>query len=577
MLQTELAGMILSGSSLQQGLNAQGAQISGHVFLNGAHSYAEVCLSGAVISRQLACNGASLYNAGGHALNAQGARIGGGVFLREVQTKGEVGLPGAAIASQLDCKGASLRNAGGYALNAQGAQIGADVFLRKIEIEGEARLCGAAITGQLESSRAILRNRDGDTLNAEGARIGGHVFLREVLSEGEVRLSGLAITGQLGCEGATLLNTGKRALNAQRLAVAEGFYWRGLKEVKGNIELASAHVGDLVDDTESWRKCDKLSLVGFTYDILHGTTHVPSRLDWLQKGALSRGDFHPQPYEQLAKNLRESGHRAEAREILMVKEREQRKAVRGRRRQERRWRRDLARNSQLPPERRDAFIAKQQDKIPKGSTLDRFLLLHPSADKADFVPPLTLAYAQQDFRNQQRWANTVLRMRNMGSNAIDQVFRLSVGYGYKPWRSLHVLAVLILAGWLCAHQAWHNGDVAPNSDVILLSDEWQRLATDDKVANPAKQWSERYLVAPSETELGVYALGRDYETFQPAYYAIDIVIPIISLGQETAWAPSTNRGDWGRIMWWLRYWLKAAGWIVTAIGAAAVTGIIRRD
>lgn len=75
----------------------------------------------------------------------------------------------------------------------------------------------------------------------------------------------------------------------------------------------------------------------------------------------------------------------------------------------------------------------------------------------------------------------------------------------------------------------------------------------------------------------VLTAGRDYETFNAVAYAVDLVVPIVSLGQEAAWAPSTTRGPWGWWLWWVRWWLIALGWIVTAIGAAAVTGVIRRD
>jgi len=56
-----------------------------------------------------------------------------------------------------------------------------------------------------------------------------------------------------------------------------------------------------------------------------------------------------------------------------------------------------------------------------------------------------------------------------------------------------------------------------------------------------------------------------------------VVIPIIDFGQTGAWAPSTTRGPWGERLWWARWILSALGWIVAALGAAAVTGIIRKD
>jgi hypothetical protein len=114
--------------------------------------------------------------------------------------------------------------------------------------------------------------------------------------------------------------------------------------------------------------------------------------------------------------------------------------------------------------------------------------------------------------------------------------------------------------------AWQTGDFAPNSDVILISDEWQGFANGrDAVLNPADVWS------------GTAQAGKDYETFHALAYAVDVVVPLVSLGQEAAWAPSTNRGWWGWHLWWLRWFLIGFGWIATAIGAAAVTGVIRRD
>ncbi|WP_299554191.1 hypothetical protein [uncultured Tateyamaria sp.] len=73
------------------------------------------------------------------------------------------------------------------------------------------------------------------------------------------------------------------------------------------------------------------------------------------------------------------------------------------------------------------------------------------------------------------------------------------------------------------------------------------------------------------------APGRDWETFNRYAYGFDVVIPIIDFGQTDAWAPSTNRGLWGWHLWWGRWVLSVMGWIVTALGAAAITGIIRRE
>jgi hypothetical protein len=139
------------------------------------------------------------------------------------------------------------------------------------------------------------------------------------------------------------------------------------------------------------------------------------------------------------------------------------------------------------------------------------------------------------------------------------------GYGYEPLRSLGALGLLFLAATALAHFAWEEGSMAPNSGVLLTSEGWRAYAEAPDIANPADAWSD------------ADGPGRDWESFNRYAYAADVVIPIIEFGQTDAWAPSTTRGPVGWHLWWARWALSVAGWVVTALGAAAVTGIIRRD
>ena len=147
----------------------------------------------------------------------------------------------------------------------------------------------------------------------------------------------------------------------------------------------------------------------------------------------------------------------------------------------------------------------------------------------------------------------------------EQVLRFLVGYGYRPWRAFYWSLPIMLLTALAADRVWHAGDFAPNSAPVLISADWQALARGDEVPNPAARWA---------ADDGA---GRDYETFKPALYAFDLVVPLINLGQKDAWAPSTSRGPWGRAFHWAMPAIEVLGWILTALGAAAVTGVIRRD
>lgn len=58
--------------------------------------------------------------------------------------------------------------------------------------------------------------------------------------------------------------------------------------------------------------------------------------------------------------------------------------------------------------------------------------------------------------------------------------------------------------------------------------------------------------------------------FNPVFYALDLLLPLVDFGQETAFAP---RG-WYQ---WLSYLLIATGWILATTIAAGVTRSLNRQ
>lgn len=527
MVQLRADGLAIVGCTLTDGINAARIQLSGNLTLNGSRIDGKVSLSGSDIKGHLSCTQATLRHAEGSAFKAQGMKVASSVLLEGTTASGQVSLLGAHVGGQLVAMGVAFHNPQGHAFNAQSVQVRGDVFLRYAQLEGEVSFMGAEVNGVLDCSHAIVRNPEG------------------------------------------------QALNAQRLIVREGFIWRRISDVAGAVDLTSAHVGDLWDDPESWAMCERLYLSGFIYDVLHGGINVPDRLAWLKKGAVSRREFYPQPYEQLAKLLRDTGHRTDARAIMVAKEKEQRKASRERWRQESAWRMSLLRASTLPAAERADAIDALRLRRPNDPNLARLIVLHPADESALGVSETTLGYAQKQFRDEQRWHRRKVWWRNAGSAVADRIFGFVVGYGHKPERSFYMLLALVFIGWFLADRAWKEGDFAPTAGPVLMSESWQALATDSTIGNPAQVWSDKYMLAPDG--MPILTAGRDYETFHAMSYAVDLVVPIVSLGQEASWAPSTTRGPWGQTLWWVRWWLIALGWIVTAIGAAAVTGVIRRD
>ncbi|WP_377275824.1 hypothetical protein [Rhizobium sp. R86522] len=527
--------LVLNGSSLP-GLNAEGATIKGNVFLDNLKSSGEVSFAGAKIGGQLSCNGAELNGGEGAALNAEGATIMDNAFLDKLKSTGEVSFSGAEIGGQLSAEEAQLNGGEGKALNAQSATIRGGAFLDNFKSIGEVSFSGAEIGGQLSCKGADLNSDGGNALNVEGATIKGGAFLHNVKSNGEVSFVGADIGVQLAFDGAEL-NGGKgKALRAQRMIVSGGFIWRKLKVVAGTVDLNAAQLRDLVDDEQSWNAVSSLILIGATYENLIDPLDLSSRKRWLKNGANFSGQFYPQPYQQLAKFYRETGHRHEAREILVEKEKEQRKAVRA--------------------SIRNIIDNYEGGRKPSMKTILPWLRYIRRRYIDFFLFP---------------WLK-------FGLNWLwDKLSRRITGYGYKPWLSFGPLITLVVAMAILSHITWSYGDFAPNSDVILTSSDWKAYAdgTTERPpsATPAADWSDG-----PDRQTGTWAgPGRDYETFNALAYGVDVVVPVLNLGQTAAWAPSTSRGPWG---WWLFYLQKIfiiAGWGVTAIVAASISGMIRRD
>ncbi|MFA9231396.1 MAG: hypothetical protein ACEQSU_11700 [Microgenomates group bacterium] len=389
-------------------------------------------------------------------------------------------------------------------LFAPGAKVTGSVLLRGMTAVGTVDVSSAQISGQLALHGATLDGKGHDALNAQGATVNGNMMLNDVVADGEVNVVAAQITGQLNCQGATLNGKGGRALGAQSLRVESAFVFRQVSKVNGVIDLASANVGELLDDPASWAKCYVL-LDGFVYDRIIGIASaktLAARNSWLQAGSQLGGQFFPQPYTQFAKVMRAAGHAGEARKALMA---------------------------------RDQLLAIEARKI-KGS-----------------------------------WDIVAFPMRWIW----DTLLRLVAGYGFNLLRASAIfLALLTALAAPIACAAWQEGSFAPNSDVILVSQGWQDLLAKDClpipaakgcIQNPANDWS-------SDPQAGM-----DWDSFSAFGYAADLVVPILDLGQTAAWAPSKDRGPWGAGLWWGRWVFAALGWLVTALGAAAITGVIQRN
>ena len=109
--------------------------------------------------------------------------------------------------------------------------------------------------------------------------------------------------------------------------------------------------------------------------------------------------------------------------------------------------------------------------------------------------------------------------------------------------------------------AYRQGWMVPSSAIVLTSPEWVTAFQTDPIG-PALHWSG--------------AAATHYETFYALPYAVDVYLPIVDLGYSSTWGQTTT--TWPGTL--LRGWtllLQAAGYIITGLGLAAITGLIQRD
>jgi hypothetical protein len=213
-----------------------------------------------------------------HGLRLRGARISGRLDLENLTTDVHFELTDCLLEEGVLARNARMAFVGltGCRLAHPGdppmdaARLACSMLdLRRTTIIGHAkrgavRLPGARIGGQLSCTGATLGNDFGPALYAESLQVGQGMFVDNGFTAtgageaGAVRLTGAHIGGQLSCTGATLGNKSGPALSADRLQVEEGMFLSngftaaGAGEmgavrllgarISGNLECDGAHL-----------------------------------------------------------------------------------------------------------------------------------------------------------------------------------------------------------------------------------------------------------------------------------------------------------------------------------------------
>ncbi len=506
-------------------IDAENAHIQGGVFLRNAFRANGVSFPYAAIDGRFSGEGGVFLSSGAFAIDAKGAEINGDADLGQgFLGEGGVFFTGAKIGGTLNCAGGAFRNrtedGSGVAFGCDGAAISSGAALANgFRSEGVVSFSGAKIGGGLDCTKGAFANRTangaGEALTVENAVIGSNVSLRHgFAAEGQVRFNGARVGGDFYCGGGRFENAAHAkkdgnliwdprvatALNLQGAKI-DGTLWlgppaqdgRAAARILGSVKLG-CEARQIVDNPGCWppkkvrvaggKKLPAfIYLDGLTYDrFVYGDYDAATRKRWLDRqpsGHLGVS-FRPQPFEQLVKVYREMGQDREARSIAKFKE-------------SRRY--------------RSLFVKLWRGWRDRPRLSKRFGGKARYASPLDFIAwPLTLAW------------RTVSRAAASIPLGLAWAF---AGFGTAYWYGWGRLVAFLLLMWIGGGALYYvvaaQGGFAPSNPAIYLN---EKLA-----AKCGKNWTTCKGAPP------------ELPGFSPYLYSLDIMLPVLDLGQKRDWQP----------------------------------------
>lgn len=562
-------------------------------------------LIGAHIDGSIDLVGAQVEVPAGIALDLAEAVIEGTVFVlgdpagRRPAIRGQVDMGRTRISGQLLVRDVLIEDRGadpddrysrstswGCALNAPGLSVGDGVVLEgRCELTGAADLTMSKLSGLAIGEECVLSAPGRSALRLINAEIRGDMRLAPGCRvAGTVRMAGAVIHGALGVH-ARLTDPERRSvLGATALVVDGGVDLGGLQTTGGRVNFRGALLGSVVaagarlDNPGGYSLSLHQATVKGSVQLIDGFTStgllVLSRATIEGRLQCTGGSFScPRPADR-----NENG-----RAIAAISA-----TVRGGM--------DLGWSLVWPSadftNATTTFLADDPGTWPPriivaGFTYDRFerpqgappsLVWDQAArcawlSRQDSYDSGPYEQAARVFRahGYSREAEEILMAqrraaRHVGQSgrgallrAADMVYGISIGYGYRPWRVLWALAaLLVLVGVSLALPASQatlratdgNGDVYTTAGL---------LRTSTGAAGPAHA-----------DPCG----DGDVRCFSPALYAVDTVIPLISLDQRATWYPDPHVRGGTLLLWWLNL-ATLLGWLLSSIFALSFARLAR--
>lgn len=563
-------GVYLQGAFVEGQLNLNGCHIKVNVNLPNCYFISALSMENAKLDGMLSLEGSHLV----HGLNAGMLRCASDVmFTRGFRTLSTVSLLGAKIDGSLCFRGGLFEVLQGDAISADNVNVIGNIFLDEgFKATAMVNLLGAHIGGNLDCSGGQFKVEEGVALIADGAIVKGNINLcvyeDPFEAVGEVRLMGVVIDGDLNCCGGSF-KSNNHALSADRIQVKGSIFFKDGFAADGVVRLLNAQIDGDLDCT------------GGLFVVNDG---VALRLD----AAVVRGSWI---LTKLSKPACTTASHADV--AVLVDDLDA-------------WalgsRFDGFRygtfGGHAPTNGKDriAWLDKQpelhltsEDFRPQPwRQLQRVLREMGHAEDAKQVG---IAYEKHQRKIgrvglSSKGENCIIAWwRRVTTQTVHDVFGVLAGYGYRPMR----LVTYMLGVWLgCAilygvfAQQPFNA-IAPSDPLVFQNTSYAQCRSNELHTVQAAK------VAGQGNWPSCSLMSGEYSTFSSFAYSLDLLLPVVDLGQETAWGayiPAANEGEsripilnlpWGYAVRWITWFEILFGWISSLILVATISGFSRRN
>jgi hypothetical protein len=147
---------------------------------------------------------------------------------------------------------------------------------------------------------------------------------------------------------------------------------------------------------------------------------------------------------------------------------------------------------------------------------------------------------------------------------LDIAYDLTVRYGYRPGRVLWLLDVLLILVTASLQTPGTRAAMRATTAAGVV------FTTQGPLRTPGTASAG---TAPAPASGDACGDGQ-VRCFSPVLYAIDTVVPLISLDQRSTWYPDVHTRDGTLMQWWL-YAAAILGWLLTSIFVLALASLAR--